>query len=279
MLDKITLQAPAKINLFLHILNKRDDGYHNIRSGITFINLYDEVNIKKSNVTSIKYFGNFKPFSGLYEDCIITRTLKFLDLKVNLNISIKKNIPVQAGLGSASTNAASLIRGLEKLKIIKSINDYKFYSSLGADIPAFLYGKNSFVQGMGEVITSHNFPKYFFLLVKPEINISTKHMYKKIRKNIQYVNKINMIYKNSVTEDDYGNDFESIAIEENNEINNLLKFLSNSEGCIFARMTGSGSCCFGVFEKIKFANKSQIKLRDDFPKLWSFVGENNTIKN
>ena len=88
MLDKITLQAPAKINLFLRVLNKIEDGYHNIRTGITFINLYDEVNIKKSNVTSIKYFGNFKPFSGLYEDCIITKTLKFLDpcnlLKVHI---------------------------------------------------------------------------------------------------------------------------------------------------------------------------------------------------
>ena len=279
MLDKITLNAPAKINLFLRVLNKRDDGYHNIRSGITFINLYDEVTITKSNVTSIIYLGNFKPFSGLYEDCIITRTLKFLDLKVNLNISIKKNIPVQAGLGSASTNAATLIRGLEKLKIIKSINDYKFYLSLGADIPAFLYGKNSFVQGIGEVIINHHFPKYFFLLVKPKINISTKQMYKKISKNILNVNKRKIIKKNFITKDDYVNDFESIAIKENDEINNLLKFLSNSEGCIFARMTGSGSCCFGAFEKIQFANKSQIKLRDDFPKLWSFVGENNTIKN
>ena len=125
----------------------------------------------------------------------------------------------------------------------------------------------------------HHFPKYFFLLVKPKINISTKQMYKKISKNILNVNKRKIIKKNFITKDDYVNDFESIAIKENDEINNLLKFLSNSEGCIFARMTGSGSCCFGAFEKIKFANKSQIKLRDNFPKLWSFVGENNTIKN
>ena len=68
MLDKIKLQAPAKINLFLRVLNKREDGYHNIRSGITFINLYDEVNIKKSRVTSIKYYGNFSSSSGLYEN-------------------------------------------------------------------------------------------------------------------------------------------------------------------------------------------------------------------
>ena len=95
--------------------------------------------MKKNNVMSIKYFGNFKPYSGSFEDCIITRILKFLEVKVNLNISIKKNIPVQAGLGSASTNAATLIKGLEKLEIIKSINNNKFYSSFGAYIPVFLY--------------------------------------------------------------------------------------------------------------------------------------------
>ena len=279
ILDKIKLQAPAKINLFLRVLNKREDGYHNIRTGITFINLYDEVNIKKNNVMSIKNFGNFMPSSGSYEDCIITRILKFLEVKVNLNISIKKNIPVQAGLGSASTNAATLIKGLEKLEIIKSINNNTFYSSLGADIPVFLYGKDSFVQGKGEIITDHYFPKYFFLLVKTKINISTKQMYKKISKNILNVNSNNIIKENFITEDDFGNDFESIAIKENNEIDNLLKFLSNRKGCIFARITGSGSCCFAAFNKIKYANESQIKLKYNFPKLWSFVGENNTIRN
>ena len=279
MLDKIKLQAPAKINLFLRVLNKRVDGYHNIRTGITFINLYDEVNIKKNNVMSINYYGNFKPSSGSYEDCIITKILKFLEVKVNLNISIKKNIPVQAGLGSASTNAATLIKGLERLKIIKSIDNYKSYSFLGADIPVFLYGKDSLVQGKGEIITDYHFPKYFFLVVKPTVNISTEQMYKKISKKITNVNNNNIIKENFIIDNDFGNDFESIAIKENNEIDNLLKFLSNRKGCIFARITGSGSCCFAAFNKIKYANESQIKLKYNFPKLWSFVGENNTIRN
>ena len=89
MLDKIKLQAPAKINLFLRVLNKREDGYHNIRTGITFINLYDEVNIKKNNVMSIKYFGNFKPSSGSYEDCIVTKILKHPYLFYKFHLGLK----------------------------------------------------------------------------------------------------------------------------------------------------------------------------------------------
>ena len=271
---KITVQAPAKINLFLRVLEKREDGYHNIRSGITFINLFDEISIAESNRTLINYSGNFNPVSGVYKDCIIKRTLEFLNLyeKVNLEINIKKNIPVQAGLGSASTNAATLIKGLKRLNIIQEINKDYDYSFLGSDIPVFLFGKNySLVQGMGQNITNQTSPKYFFLLVKPTINFSTKIMYEKISKKLN-----TKIFQD---DNDWGNDFEKIAIEEYQEIKNILKFLQNSEHCIFSRMSGSGSCCFSVYEKQEFANKAQVNLNENFPELWSFVGENNIINS
>jgi len=280
MLDKIVLKAPAKINLFLHVLNKRDDGYHNIKSGITFINLFDEISIKKNNSMIIQYSGVFKPPQDFFEDCIIKKTLKFLNLdnNVNLKININKNIPVQAGLGSASTNAAALIKGLEKLEIIKINKNYKFYSQLGADIPVFLYGKNALVKGIGEKVFQYEFPKYFFLLVKPGINFSTKKMYNKISRNLQDDNIANH-NNNIVNNNDHGNDFENIAINENEEINQILRYLSNSEKCIFSQMTGSGSCCFAAYQKQEYANKAQMNLKENFPKLWSFVGENNTINN
>ena len=278
MLDKIDIKAPAKINLFLHVLHKRKDGYHNIKSGITFINLFDEIIIKKNNSMIIKYFGTFRPSHNFFENCIIKKTLKFLNLdsKVNLKINIKKNIPTQAGLGSASTNAAALIKGLEKLEIIEINKNYKFYSQLGADIPVFLYGKNALVTGKGEEIFQHEYPKYFFLLVKPEINFSTKKMYDKISMNFQYEN---ITYSNNIKFNniDRGNDFENIVINENEEINQIIKYLSNSEKCIFSQMTGSGSCCFAAYEKKEYAYKAQINFKEKFPKLWSFVGENNTI--
>ena len=124
---------------------------------------------------------------------------------------------------------------------------------------------------MGQNITKQTFPKYFFLLVKPTINLSTKKMYEKI--NMKPNKKI---FKE---ENDWGNDFENIAIEEYREIKDVLKFIQNIENCIFARMTGSGSCCFGVFAKAIEANKARKNFKKKYPKLWSFVGENNTNNN
>ena len=103
-------------------------------------------------------------------------------------------------------------------------------------------------------------------------------MYDKISRNLQGDAIAN--HNNNISnDDDYGNDFENIAIKENEEINQILKYLSSSEKCIFSQMAGSGSCCFAAYEKQEYANKVQISLKENFPKLWSFVGENNIINN
>ena len=149
MQDNETIYTPAKLNLFLKITEKRDDGYHNIRSGITFINLFDVIEIKRSAKMKITYHGPYRPENGFYSNCIIQKTLNFLDLKprINLEINIKKNIPVQAGLGSASTNAAGFIQGLDKMQLIK-IQEISTYVSLGADIPSF-FSRDSVIFSSG----------------------------------------------------------------------------------------------------------------------------------
>ena len=157
-MDEINIKAPAKVNLFLRILRKREDGYHDIESGISLINLYDEISIRNNIKTKINFEGPFKPDKGYYDDCIIKKTLSFLDLdnKFNFEINIKKNIPTKAGLGSASTNAAALIKAFDKYKIKKINTDYKYYANLGSDIPFFLFGNNAIVSGKGERLNFYN---------------------------------------------------------------------------------------------------------------------------
>ena len=281
MLDKVTIQAPAKINLFLKVLNKRFDGYHNIRSGITFINLFDEIEINTSHEMSIKYTGRFKPQGGFYKDCIIKKIINSVSLKsnnINLNVSIKKNIPVQGGLGSASTNAAGFIKGLIKLNLL-DLYSIKNSKSFGADFNCFLFGKNCLVRNFGDQILPFQHPQYFFLLVKPKISLSTKEMYLSLaRKSYK---SLNLQKKDSILFDknDSGNDIEKIAINQFKEIKEILFSLKSINNSLFASISGSGSCCYAAFDKKSFAIKAQKKFIKDFPDLWTFIGENNTINN
>jgi 4-diphosphocytidyl-2-C-methyl-D-erythritol kinase len=280
MQDNQIIYAPAKLNLFLKINEKRDDGYHNIRSGITFINLFNVVEIKRSKTMKISYHGPHMPENGFYSNCIIQKTLNFLGLKnrMNLEINIEKNIPVQAGLGSASADAAGLIKGLDKMQLIE-IQEISTYASLGADIPSFLFAHNCLVRGMGELIFKKHFPKYYFLLAKPSINFSTKEMYKKIPLiNLQLTNVENE-NENEINEEDTGNDFEKILHDNFRVVQEILDFLYNLNGTIFSRMTGSGSCCYAAFETKKLAYEAQVNFQSAYSGLWTFVGENNTINN
>ena len=274
MTVKKIIFAPAKLNIFLKVLSKRDDGYHNIRTGITFINLYDTIEIEQSNSLSIKYTGNFSPKNGYYSDCIILRTMNFLNKKndLSLNIKIQKNIPVEGGLGSASTNAASLILTLEEMNLIKK-EDPKTYAILGADIPCFLFKKNCLTLGIGDIVVPQIYPKYYFLLVKPNFNNSTKNMYSLL--------DFNSLSKEITTDDfkindeDFGNDFEKIVLEQNKKFSQIMEFLDNLDFCIFSRMTGTGSCCYAVFEKKEQAVSANKIFKINFKNLWSCVCENN----
>jgi 4-diphosphocytidyl-2-C-methyl-D-erythritol kinase len=280
MLDKIKIFAPAKLNLFLKVLSRRADGYHIVRSGITFINLFDEVEIKKSDKMSISYTGLFKPKGNFYKNCIIRKTLKFLkiDKKLNLNIKITKNIPTLGGLGSASTNAAALIQGLDAMQIINKKKP-DCYVNIGADIPCFLFKKNCLVTGIGEIINLHPFPKYYFLLVKPRSNNSTKEMFNKLDHMFEFLEGFTSKKNIKITDGDTGNDFEKIVFKENKEIENIICFLENLENVVFSRMTGSGTCCYAVFEKKEYALKAKNIFKFSFSGLWCCVCENNTFDN
>ena len=276
MRDKNFFLAPGKLNLFLRVVGRRKDGFHFIRSGVTFINLFDIITIEKSLTTNIYYKGLFKPKNGFYNDCIIKRTLIFLGLnnKINFNITIKKNIPVKGGLGSASTNAATLIMALAEMNIIK-LKDPKYYISLGSDVPCFLFKKNCLITGIGDNIFYEPFPKYFFLIVKPNFDNSTKDMYDKLDLKLKFSNNPEILDKTEIDEDDIGNDFEKIIFDNNNKYNEIIEFINNTHKVIFSRITGSGSCYYAVYDdKINALNAQKI-FNKKFPSLWTVVSENN----
>ena len=266
--------SPAKINLFLKIISKRDDGYHNIRSGVTLINLYDEVSAQKSSKFKVKYTGEFAPPNNIFKDCIVEKIFsKFNLVKPQYCFTIKKNIPVQSGLGSASSNAAAVLRILKKLdyKEIKTIN----FSEIGADVPLFVENQDSLVRGIGNITIKQSFPKYYFLLIKPIQNCSTEEMYNEV--NVNTIKFDINFDTDEISEFDMGNDFEVIADRKYSEISTLLKFMRGFSDVIFSRLTGSGSCIYSAFEKKDSAEKALNLFKERFSDHWAVVVENNFL--
>ena len=279
MQDKKTILAPAKLNLFLKIVGRKINGYHLIHSGITFLNLFDKIQVEESNKNEIFYKGLFKPLDGNFNDCIINKTLNFIDLpkKTYFKITITKNIPVQGGLGSASTNAASLILLLNKLKYIKLQNPKK-YILIGSDVPCFLFNKNCIVNGVGDIIEKKHHPKYYFLLVMPNFTNSTKNIYSKL--GLRKGSATSFIdQKNALNYNNIGNDFEEIVSKENSEFELIMSSLKSMKNVIFSRMTGTGSCCYAAFEKKEYAIEARNNFKNQFNGLWTYVCENNTIND
>ena len=266
--------SPAKINLFLKIISKRDDGYHNLRSGVTLINLHDEVSAEKSSEFKVKYTGQFAPPDNTFKDCIVEKIFSTYKLKKPLYcFTIKKNIPVQSGLGSASSNAAAVLRILKKLdyREIKTIN----FSEIGADVPLFVENQDSLVRGIGDITKKQLFPKYYFLLIKPIQNCSTQEMYHEV--NINELKFDLNFDTDEISEFDMGNDFEVIAERKYPEISTFLKFMRGFSDVIFSRLTGSGSCIYSAFEKKDSAENALELFQERFPDHWAVVVENNFL--
>ena len=272
-----TCKAYAKINLFLNVFNKTKDNLHNLKSLVCFIDLYDEIVISKSNKFSLKVKGPFKNFIKKREN-IIEKTFiifsKFAGLKTNYKILLNKKIPVSAGLGGGSADAAAVLQGLNHLnkKKVKKKDLFKLAMKIGSDVPACLYNKNVFFSGYGQILSkAPKIPPVSVLLINPYKELSTKIVFD-IYKKKKLIKKSNFIYKNFflwILEQN--NDLQKYAEKFVPEIKEMIKFLSSSKNCFFSKMTGSGPTVFGLFRKKIDAEKANLLLKKKHPKWWSGV--------
>ena len=270
-------KAYAKINLFLNVFNKTKDNLHNLKSLVCFIDLYDEIIISESNKFLIKIKGPFKSFVKKREN-IIEKTFiifsKFSGLKTNYKILLNKKIPVAAGLGGGSADAAVILQGLNLLnkKKIKKKDLFKLAMEIGSDVPACLYNKNVFFSGYGQILSkAPKIPPVSVLLINPCKELSTKKVFNIYKKN-KLIKKSNFIYKNFflwILEQN--NDLQKYAEKFVPEIKEMMKFLSSSKNCFFSKMTGSGPTVFGLFRKKIDAGKANLLLKKKHPKWWSGV--------
>jgi 4-diphosphocytidyl-2-C-methyl-D-erythritol kinase len=273
----VKYNARAKINLFLHVTGRRDDSYHLLESLVMFTkDIYDELsfNISKHH-TTLAIEG---PFSKLLNEDnnknLIIKAIEKSNYKKGLNILLKKNIPLGAGIGGGSSDAAITIKALQEL-FNHSYDDLnQLLLSIGADVPVCCKQKASYFTGVGEIITTiHKVPQIYALLVNPGIHINTKEVFAS-RPNV-FSPKISQkpIEFSSFSKlieflEPLKNDLESSTIKLVSQISTIINEIKVLPGCRIARMSGSGPTCFGLFETEKEVIEAQDILTSKHPYWW-----------
>ena len=249
----IEVKSPAKINLYLNIISKLDNGYHEIESAFQIIDLCDVIKFyPSSNGICINSNEDIK-----LEENIIFKAAHLLNLYTNQNNSIQieldKNIPLGAGLGGGSSNAASTLIALNKIwdLNLKQGELMKLGKKLGSDVPFFINGKNAFIGGIGEKIREKKSIDEKVVLIYPKIHCSSAFMYKKFDDS---TNKL---------EDNSQNSFWGVYRDIFPEINDFyIKNINDVEICL----SGSGSCMF-----IKYRSDEELeKILKIIPSRWRF---------
>ena len=245
-------KSPAKLNLFLKVLNKRIDGFHNIQSIFQLIDFYDYLSFEKRKDNKIEITCNIKNLesNNLIKMAIELFRKKFGIKKYGLNIKLKKNIPIGAGLGGGSSNAATTLIALAQIWNIKITSNSLFDLGLelGSDVPFFLNGMNAWVEGRGEIITNIYLKPKWYLLVFSSHHISTKEIYELIHTE----NDENKYNFDDFINDKTKNDFEKIILNKYPSIARTKKWLSKYGK---SRMTGTGGTFFIDFSNIGNAEK------------------------
>ena len=255
-MSTLILKSPAKINIYLKVLKKRSDGYHELESAFQLINLYDELeaSITKSEEIRIEC----SPNTIKLEENIILKAVQLVKskykVKQGIYIKLKKEIPIGAGLGGGSSNAASALLALNNLwgLEISQTDLLKLGRGLGADVPFFLNGKNAYVSGIGDKLKEKKSDNSKYILIYPNIIASTKKVFEFYSNNKKFM-------------------------EDDNLQNSLLKpllsmypeiksFYNKNISSFDIKLTGSGSTMF-----ISYKDEGELeKIMEIIPINWRF---------
>jgi 4-diphosphocytidyl-2-C-methyl-D-erythritol kinase len=251
----LSSQAPAKLNLGLHVLRKRPDGYHDLETVFVRIGWCDQISVKEAETLSLT---SDDAMLTAEDENLCLRAGRILQSEFGVSggaeIDLKKNIPIGAGLGGGSSDAATTLSLLNKLWRLGCSNSVlrALGARLGSDVPVFIHETPAFGTGRGEILSTLTLEiPYSFAVLKPDVHISTAEAYNSIvpddRKRPDLVAVIQSLdldrWKAELV-----NDFEASIAGRHSGIAEALTLLRAS-GAGYAAMSGSGSAVFGVFER------------------------------
>jgi|SRR5690606_3676464 len=269
-MKEIKIKAPAKINLGLNVVSKRDDGYHNIETIFYPVDLADIITIKESD--KFLFTTDCEELSSKDNLIIKAKDLleKEINKEINVHIHLEKKIPIGGGLGGGSSDAAAVLKYLSKL-FSPEIDENKLKAlalKLGSDVPFFLDPKPCYAYSRGELMERRNFKINFpLIIVNPGIQVSTKWAYENIIPSkpnfkLEYLTQEHF-YAPAELHKFLKNDFEEIVTQNFPEIAELKKQLINS-GALLTLMSGSGSTFFSFYEDDKTAEVIKDELSESY---------------
>lgn len=272
----------AKINLTLDSLYKRDDGYHEIDSIMTKINIFDELLISKNSTGEFNYSSNIENICPL-EDNLVYKVWDLLKDRTDnpgIDLRLSKNIPIAAGLAGGSTDAAEMIKALDELWDLNLSLDFKkeLAKKLGADISFFLTKSPARARGIGEIISPFtNNLQMKALLINDGTKISSKDIYKNLS-DYGIIDNDNIVKRLEEGDEKVIKEFKNVMEDE---VFRLFPHLSEikkeliNHGALNALVSGSGASIFGIFTDDIKLNNAYLKLKDkyDFVEKVEFIND------
>jgi 4-diphosphocytidyl-2-C-methyl-D-erythritol kinase len=276
---ELHLRARAKVNLYLHVTGKRPDGYHELDSLMVFPDLGDDLYLERAAELSLEVSG---PFAAALEaegsDNLVLRAARALGTLAGggrgVRLRLTKNLPVAAGIGGGSADAAAALRGLIRLWDLK-VTEAELQASaleLGADVPPCLESCSVFARGIGEVLTpAPSLPPFWLVLINPGVAVPTVAVFKARQGAFSSpaawtaaADLDELLRLLGATR----NDLEPPALALAPQIGEVLSVLRAAEGCRLARLSGSGATCFGIFAEVGSAEAAAAALASAHPDWW-----------
>ena len=274
-MNAVTRKAPAKINLGLDVLGRRENGYHDVRMVMQTVYLYDQIRIEKTKKPGIELSTNLF-YLPVNENNLAYQAadllMKEFDVKEGVKITLDKHIPVAAGMAGGSSNAAAVLFGINRMFSL-GLSQKELMErgvTLGADVPYCVMRGTVLAEGIGEILTPlPACPKCHVLIAKPPINVSTKFVYTNLRANELTCHPDIDGQIRALQDGDLeavckkmGNVLETVTIPAYPIIQTIKDKMMQC-GAVNAMMSGSGPTVFGIFNEREQAEKAAELLREE----------------
>jgi len=268
--------APAKVNLTLHVTGRREDGYHLLDSLVVFCGVGDVIRVAPADTLSLRVTGPMGAGIPVDDSNLVLRAARLLDTGKGAAITLEKHLPMASGIGGGSSDAAATLRALAEMWGVP-LPETRATMALGADLPVCMAPGAWRMQGLGEELAPlSGLPMLWMVLVNPGVPVSTPAVFKALGKRDNPPMPALPEFPDAQALADFvarqRNDLEPAARAVAPVIGDVVDAIAETDGCLVARMSGSGATCFGLYTEAAAAAAAADRISAARPEWWAAAG-------